>query len=220
MFKELFSLIFAGLITMGGWVGLPVHDGGFNNEKDTDKIEEIEVSSSTISSTTPRTDRTKDETRGESNKSSSKNGVVGNSKISEKGVRVIDDNDSDDGDEDENENESEQGDDSNKGGIKTSPIKSPVTSSATSSPTTSILPITSSYTLSQVSAHKNATSCWTAVNGSVYDVTLFIKQHPGGSGAILSLCGIDGSSAFNGQHGGQARPASELAGFKIGVLVK
>jgi hypothetical protein len=27
-------------------------------------------------------------------------------------------------------------------------------------------------------------------------------------------------AAFNGQHGGQARPASELAGFKIGTLAQ
>ena len=67
--------------------------------------------------------------------------------------------------------------------------------------------------------HKDATSCWTAINGKVYDVTSWINQHPGGRDAILSLCGTDGSAAFNGQHGGQARPAQELATFNIGILL-
>lgn len=74
------------------------------------------------------------------------------------------------------------------------------------------------YTLAQVATHNSATSCYTAINGSVYDVTPFIRQHPGGMGAILSLCGRDGTSAFEGQHGGQGRPAAELATFKIGTL--
>ncbi|MES2059604.1 MAG: cytochrome b5-like heme/steroid binding domain-containing protein [Patescibacteria group bacterium] len=75
------------------------------------------------------------------------------------------------------------------------------------------------YTLADVSKHSNASSCWTTINGGVYDVTAWINQHPGGPEAILSLCGKDGSAAFDAQHGGQRRPASELATFKIGVLV-
>lgn len=76
-----------------------------------------------------------------------------------------------------------------------------------------------SYTLAQVALHKDATSCWTAINGKVYDVTSWINQHPGGPEAILSICGSDGSAAFNAQHGGQRRPESELANFYIGPLV-
>jgi cytochrome b involved in lipid metabolism len=88
--------------------------------------------------------------------------------------------------------------------------------------TTGVAPSTASasYTLADVAKHKDASSCWTTVNGGVYDVTSWIDQHPGGRDAILSLCGKDGSAAFNGQHGGQARPEQELATFKIGVLLK
>lgn len=75
-----------------------------------------------------------------------------------------------------------------------------------------------SYGMSAVMTHNSAASCWTAINGSVYDLTSWIDQHPGGPEAILFLCGKDGSSAFNDQHGGQRRPANELAGFKIGTL--
>lgn len=76
------------------------------------------------------------------------------------------------------------------------------------------------YTMAQVAAHNSSASCYTAINGTVYDLTSFIHQHPGGSGAIISLCGIDGSSAFNAQHAGSRRPANELAGLEIGVLAK
>jgi cytochrome b involved in lipid metabolism len=78
----------------------------------------------------------------------------------------------------------------------------------------------SAYTLADVALHASAASCWTAISGSVYDVTSWIGRHPGGSAAILSLCGKDGTSVFTGQHGGQPRPASELAGFRIGALVR
>lgn len=85
-------------------------------------------------------------------------------------------------------------------------------------PPVKLPPIVASYTMAEVKAHNSSASCWTIVNGSVYDVTSWITKHPGGAGAIKGMCGVDGSAAFNGQHGGQARPASELASFKIGVL--
>ncbi len=96
---------------------------------------------------------------------------------------------------------------------KTSPATTSTATTTASTGTTTAL-----YTLAQVAQHKDAQSCWTTINGNVYDVTTWINEHPGGPEAILSICGIDGSAAFNGQHGGQARPANELAGFKIGIL--
>lgn len=93
----------------------------------------------------------------------------------------------------------------------------PVVVSTETQATTST-PIASGYSSAEVSTHTDATSCWTSIDGRVYDVTSWISEHPGGSAAILSLCGRDGSAAFNAQHGGQRRPASELAQFYIGVL--
>lgn len=74
------------------------------------------------------------------------------------------------------------------------------------------------YTMAEVSKHNSVSSCWSVVSGSVYDLTPWIFQHPGGPDAILFLCGIDGTSAFNDQHGGQRRPERELEGFLIGKL--
>lgn len=75
-----------------------------------------------------------------------------------------------------------------------------------------------SYSRAQVATHNSSSSCWTIVNRGVYDLTAWISGHPGGSGAILSICGKDGSEDFNEQHGGDGGPEKILAGFKIGVL--
>lgn len=74
------------------------------------------------------------------------------------------------------------------------------------------------YTIATVATHNSKSSCWTIINGNVYDVTSFITQHPGGEKRILSICGIDGASAFTGQHGGQSRPENTLAKFLLGPL--
>ena len=76
------------------------------------------------------------------------------------------------------------------------------------------------YTLADVSKHATQADCWTTIDSKVYNLTPFASSHPGGDKAIFSLCGIDGSAAYNGQHGGQKRPANELVTLLIGNLVK
>ena len=92
-------------------------------------------------------------------------------------------------------------------------VKSPTLSTTDTKTST-----TKTYSMTEVAKHKSPSDCWTTVNGNVYNLTAFISKHPGGDKAILFLCGKDGTTFFNGQHGGQARPASELAGFEIGKL--
>jgi len=76
----------------------------------------------------------------------------------------------------------------------------------------------SGYTMANVAQHNNASSCWAAINGNVYDLTSWINQHPGGPERILSICGTDGTAAFNGQHAGQSQPANILKNFLLGPL--
>ncbi len=103
--------------------------------------------------------------------------------------------------------------------VTTSPSSTTSTSTAPTSPSaTQSTSSAGSYTLAQVAVHSGRSSCWTAINGSVYDVTAWINQHPGGPDRILGLCGHDGSQAFNDQHAGESRPAQELAQFRIGAL--
>lgn len=102
-------------------------------------------------------------------------------------------------------------------GAKPTPSVTPTpTPTATPTPT----PTKTGYTMEQVRANNSASNCWSVIDGAVYDLTAWIKSHPGGSGAIIGLCGIDGSSSFNTRHGGQKSPKSTLAGYLLGPLDK
>ena len=97
--------------------------------------------------------------------------------------------------------------------------------SASSTPKPSVTPtaaatVAASYTMAQVSANKSAAKCWSVINGDVYDLTKWISAHPGGAGAILSLCGTDGTQDFNAMHRSQGRPISVLGNYLLGPLAK
>lgn len=95
--------------------------------------------------------------------------------------------------------------------VMTNPPKTPTPPPApTSKPGT--------FTLAEVATRNTESNCYSAINGVVYDLTAWINKHPGGSREILRICGKDGSNAFNGQHGGDAKPERILAGFEVGVL--
>lgn len=96
---------------------------------------------------------------------------------------------------------------------KTQPSTKPSsTSSATEEPTAK------GITRAEVAAKNSNSACWTIVGNKVYDLTQWISRHPGGSSAISSLCGIDGTSRFRGQHGSSGRPNSQLDSYYIGDL--
>lgn len=90
------------------------------------------------------------------------------------------------------------------------------TPAATPTPTAA----TSGYTMAQVAANNSAKSCWAVIEGSVYNLTNWINSHPGGTGAIISLCGTEATSSFNAQHANQSRPSSRLSGYLLGPLAK
>jgi cytochrome b involved in lipid metabolism len=75
-------------------------------------------------------------------------------------------------------------------------------------------------TAEEVAKHALPEDCWSIVNGSVYNLTAWIAKHPGGSGAIARMCGIDGSAGFNRKHGGQEKPEAVLEGFFVGKLTE
>jgi hypothetical protein len=92
------------------------------------------------------------------------------------------------------------------------------TPTVTPTPTATAAP--AGYTMEQVKANNTSSKCWSSINDKVYDLTNWINSHPGGPGAITSLCGKDGTSSFNGMHGGSGQPASRLAGYLLGPLNK
>jgi cytochrome b involved in lipid metabolism len=98
----------------------------------------------------------------------------------------------------------------------TSPAAPSVRPSTTVAP--SVAP--ASYTMAQVSANKTAAKCWSVISGNVYDLTTWINAHPGGAGAIISLCGSDGTQDFLAMHRNQSKPESRLSAFLLGPLAK
>ena len=83
---------------------------------------------------------------------------------------------------------------------------------------------TTTYTLAQVAEKNMKTSCWTVIEGGVYDITSYIPNHPGGESEIMQICGKDGTALFTGKeanggpHSNGAR--NFLSGLKIGNLAQ
>lgn len=91
-------------------------------------------------------------------------------------------------------------------------------SSGSSSSNTGTSSQPGTYTTTEVAKHNSSASCYTIVDGGVYDLTDWISRHPGGPYAIESMCGVDATDAFMSQHGGQRRSTSILEQYKIGTL--
>lgn len=96
--------------------------------------------------------------------------------------------------------------------------------SATPGPSPSLAPVnsaspsTATYSTADVAAHASVISCWTVINGQVYDLTTWASQHPGGRDQIVALCGKDATAAFTTQHGTQTVAATTLDRYRIGRL--
>ena len=108
-----------------------------------------------------------------------------------------------------------------QGEVLRGPAPTPTASKATATPTPEPVKTQEAlYTLAKVKENDSASSCWSAINGNVYDLTKWISSHPGGASAIRGLCGTDGTSSFNARHRGQSNPTSTLAGYLLGPLEK
>ena len=94
---------------------------------------------------------------------------------------------------------------SSGGGSAPAPAQKPVSTN---------LPLT----LDEVKKHNSADDCWSIIDGNVYDLTIWVNSHPGGSSRITSICGKDGSSNFLGQHSNSNSAKSQLTRFELGKL--
>lgn len=74
------------------------------------------------------------------------------------------------------------------------------------------------FTMDMVRTHDGEESCYTVVDGKVYDVTSAITNHHGGKFAILKMCGIDATELFTNKHGKSERAQDDLADLYIGDL--
>jgi len=56
------------------------------------------------------------------------------------------------------------------------------------------------YTMEEVNKHTTKQDCWIVIRGMVYDVTDFLKIHPGGSNIMISVAGEDATEYFEELH--------------------
>ncbi len=67
-----------------------------------------------------------------------------------------------------------------------------------------------SYSLSEVTRHSVKEDCWLAIDGKVYDVTNYIKNHPGGD-SLIQGCGSDATELYITRPMGSGTAHSEEA---------
>uniref|UniRef100_A0A182IXN5 Uncharacterized protein n=1 Tax=Anopheles atroparvus TaxID=41427 RepID=A0A182IXN5_ANOAO len=72
-------------------------------------------------------------------------------------------------------------------------------------------------TLSEVAYHDSYDDCWIVLYDRVYDITSFLKMHPGGHDVLVENAGRDATIAFlNAGHSAMALKSLKL--YEIGEL--
>ncbi|KAF9451120.1 hypothetical protein P691DRAFT_773398 [Macrolepiota fuliginosa MF-IS2] len=56
------------------------------------------------------------------------------------------------------------------------------------------------WTLEEVAQHSTSKSCWIIIQNHVYDVTEFLREHPGGELVILRFAGRDATAVYESIH--------------------
>ncbi|KAG8034634.1 hypothetical protein G9C98_007710 [Cotesia typhae] len=84
---------------------------------------------------------------------------------------------------------------------------------------TSIPSTTKFYSRAEVATHNDSKSTWFIIHNSIYDVTKFLNEHPGGEEVLLEQAGKDGTEPFEDVgHSSDARQMMEP--YKVGELVE
>jgi len=66
-------------------------------------------------------------------------------------------------------------------------------------------------TVDEVKKHAVESDCWVIVNNTVYNVTTYIPNHPGGPQQIIPLCGGDATTTFTTRNGKGLHPEKAQA---------
>ncbi|XP_065210670.1 cytochrome b5 isoform X1 [Planococcus citri] len=75
------------------------------------------------------------------------------------------------------------------------------------------------FAVKEVSNHNSRESLWLIIHGSVYDVTKFLHEHPGGEEVFLDAAGNDATECFDAI-GHTTEAKSLMKKFKIGEISK
>lgn len=73
----------------------------------------------------------------------------------------------------------------------------------------------------ELAIHNSKTNCWVGYKGKVYDVTAWLKKHPGGENAIARYCGTSSEfeTGFEKQHRTSKVNVLEQEGIYKGELI-
>ncbi|XP_010464293.1 PREDICTED: cytochrome b5-like [Camelina sativa] len=71
--------------------------------------------------------------------------------------------------------------------------------------------------LLELSQHRSRHDCWLLIDGKVYDVTDFLKDHPGGDDVILFATGKDATHEFE-EVGHSTSAKAMLSEFYVGDI--
>lgn len=78
-------------------------------------------------------------------------------------------------------------------------------------------------TRAQLVRHADATSCWLLIDRGVYDITRYLRRHPGSSLPVLKACGREATEDFLTQGGRGSRHSYKavelMAEYRIGDIV-
>ncbi|KAG0054774.1 hypothetical protein BGZ83_010450 [Gryganskiella cystojenkinii] len=75
---------------------------------------------------------------------------------------------------------------------------------------------TGHFSTSQVASHNSENDCWVIIHDKVYDVSRFLKDHPGGKKIILKNAGTDATKQFDAFH--NAGVLEKYGALCIGVI--
>ncbi|KAL4804634.1 cytochrome b5-like heme/steroid binding domain-containing protein [Aspergillus unguis] len=91
------------------------------------------------------------------------------------------------------------------------------TSSKSTTPESIPIAMDRIYTKDELHIHNQDGDLWLAIDGTVYDLTKFSEEHPGGKKILLGVAGTDASKKYRKYHGDNIlqRQAKE---YKIGTL--
>ncbi|CAG8506380.1 6775_t:CDS:2 [Ambispora gerdemannii] len=56
------------------------------------------------------------------------------------------------------------------------------------------------YTMEELRQHRTESDAWTALNGTIYNITPYLKFHPGGEKELMRCAGRDGTKLFMSIH--------------------
>lgn len=75
----------------------------------------------------------------------------------------------------------------------------------------------SRITPAELASHNTREDCWHAYQGKVYNVTPFLKYHPGGVGEMMRAAGKDGAFTTEGFFGAALTPSPHFFPHEQGL---